>query len=64
MNNDKILICDGYKMFKGRMKISPKDRNATPYYITGTWLYKPATDCWYCENSFWSSKICEIIEIE
>ena len=49
-----MLECDGYKMFYGTVKITPVMRPdgtrwREPYDLTGTWLYKPECDSWYCQ---------------
>lgn len=49
-----MLMCDGYKMFHGTVKITPVN-NRPPFDLTGTWLFKPEWDtgeeggCWYCK---------------
>jgi len=46
-----MLVCEGYKMFKGRMKVTPAPgATRKPFYMTGTFLYKPEYDCWYCNG--------------
>ena len=44
-----MLICDGYKMFHGTVKITPKSDRIKPFELTGTWLFKFDTGYWYCE---------------
>ena len=49
-----MLECDGYKMFYGTVRITPVVRSdgtraREPFDMTGTWLYKPEYDCWYCK---------------
>ena len=51
-----MLSCEGYKMFKGIMKVNGINKN-----IEGTWLYKPEYECWYCNGSSYPSKVCEIL---
>ena len=51
------MICvEGYKAFRGKMKITPfsvTDQGPPPFILEGDWLYKPETDCWYgCGRSF------------
>lgn len=57
------MICvEGYKAFHGTMKISPKNRLFTPFYICDKdWLYKPDTQCWYGDGRSFAEDICEII---
>ena len=54
-----MLTCEGYKMFKGIMKIKPI--SIDPFEVEGTWLFKPEYGCWYCKGSSYSESICEII---
>lgn len=56
-----MLVCEGYKMFRGTMKITPKG-NFKEELITGDWLYKPNYDTWYCKGRSYSANICEIID--
>lgn len=49
-----MLKCEGYKMFKGTMKVNDK-------VIMGVWLYKPEYDCWYCNGSSYPAKVCTIL---
>ena len=49
-----MLSCDGYKMFHGTVKVTPVIRPdgtrwKKPFDLTGTWLYKPNFECWYCK---------------
>ena len=44
-----MLKCDGYKMFKGTVTVTPVN-GKPPYDITGTWLYRPDTEYWYVED--------------
>lgn len=55
-----IMECEGYKMFNGTMLITPKSEKFKPFEVTGTWLYKPEYDCWYCNGSSYMNKICTI----
>ena len=56
----KILKCEGYMMFEGKMIITPK--NEIPAYTQeGTWLYKPEYDCWYCKGHSYPAEICVIV---
>ena len=62
-----MLECDGYKMFEGAMRITPAIRTGKePFELTGIWLYRPDTKCWYCERkgSFTTSypeSVCSIM---
>ena len=57
-----MLECENYKMFRGEMLITPVISKIKPFYIEGTWLYKPEYDCWYCNGSSYSANICTIVE--
>lgn len=57
-----ILVCEGYKMFRGKMLITPKCDNIKPFEVEGVWLYKPEYDCWYCKGSSYCANICTIVE--
>lgn len=57
-----MLKCEGYKMFKGKMRIMPKCANVQPFEIEATWLYKPESNCWYGNGSSFMAEICEIVE--
>lgn len=48
------MSCDGYIMFMGSVKVTPVIRPdgtrwREPFFLTGTWLYRPDTKCWYCK---------------
>lgn len=49
MSKCEMLECEGYKMFRGTATITPINQNP-PFTVTGDWLYKPDTDCWYCNG--------------
>lgn len=53
------MICvEGYKAFRGSMLISPKAPGIEPFTLTGDWLYKPDTGCWYCQGRSFMDAIC------
>lgn len=58
---DKIICVEGYKAFRGKMKIKPQNGNS-PFIIEGDWLYKPEYDCWYGKGRSFIASICEIVE--
>lgn len=60
----KIISVEGYKAFRGVMRITPKNTNFPAREIEGDWLYKPDTDCWYGNGSSFMSEICEIVEVK
>ena len=52
------MICvEGYKAFRGTMYHKMLDKK-----ITGEWLYKPDTDCWYCNGSSYPNVVLKIID--
>ena len=53
-----MIAVEGYKAFSGEMRITPKYSNSQPYTVTGDWLYKPDTNCWYCKGSSYPAEIC------
>lgn len=57
-----MLQCEGYKMFRGTMLVTPKNPNFPPQEITGDWLYKPEYGCWYCKGWSYVEDICTIKE--
>ncbi len=59
----KIINVEGYKAFHGTMRITPKA--AVPEFeLTGDWLYRPDTGCWYGLCSSFAEDICVIVEVE
>ena len=63
-NSDKIISVEGYKAFRGTMKIRPKTASVPSFTLTGDWLYKPETGCWYGNGSFFAEDICTIMEVK
>lgn len=59
---DKVISVEGYKAFRGTMRITPKA--AVPEFeLSGDWLYKPDTGCWYGKGSSFAADICTIVEV-
>lgn len=58
----KILQCEGYKMFEGTAKIVPLNEDIKPFEMTGTWLYKPQTNCWYCNSRSFPEVVVKVEE--
>lgn len=56
-----ILKCEGYEMFYGTMIVSPK--NTPSFEITGTWLYRQDTKCWYCGGRSFSPRYLTCKEV-
>lgn len=57
-----MLKCEGYKMFKGLMRITPKNDAWPSHLVQGVWLYKPEYNCWYCGGSSYTADICSVEE--
>lgn len=57
-----MIKVEGYKAFKGVMKITPKNANFKPFELESDWLYKPDTDCWYGDGRSFCDSICEVME--
>ena len=58
-----MIKVEEYKAFRGTMRIVPKNKSIEPFEITGDWLYKPDTKCWYGGGRSFSEEICEVKEI-
>ncbi len=57
-----MISVEGYKAFHGAIRITPKADKVKPFELSGDWLYKPDTGCWYgCGRSF-GADICEVVE--
>lgn len=64
-NNEKRIIeVEGYKAFRGSMKITPRSSLIPPFTVNGDWLYQPNYKCWYNDQSSYPEDICEIEEVE
>ena len=57
-----MIKVEGYKAFRGVMRIVPKTILMQPFEIKGDWLYKPEYDCWYNGGSSYPASICEVVE--
>ena len=57
-----MLICEGYKMFKGSAMIVPKNPKFKPHKEHGVWLFKPEHRCWYCGGVSYPEEIVQEIE--
>jgi hypothetical protein len=56
-----MLKSEGFKMFRGVMRITPKTNMFKPFEVYGTWLYRPDTGCWYCDGQSFTEDIVMII---
>lgn len=61
---DKVISVEGYKAFRGTMKIRPKTAAVPSFELSGDWLYKPDTGCWYGKGSSFTADICTIVSVE
>ena len=57
-----MIKVEGYKAFRGVMKIIPKCESISPFELEGDWFYKPDTKCWYGKGQSFPEEICEIIK--
>ena len=57
-----MIKVEGYKAFKGTMRIVPKTVLMQPFEAKGDWLYNPEYDCWYGGGSSYPASICEVVE--
>lgn len=58
-----MMICvEGYKAFKGTLRITPKCMCVKPFELEGEFLYKPDTGCWYGCGSSFAASICEVVK--
>lgn len=57
-----MLQSEGYKMFRGTMRIVPKSDKFQPFEVTTDWLYKPEYNCWYGNGSSYAAEICEVVD--
>ena len=56
-----MIKVEGYMAFEGVLRVKPKSK-AIPYELTGQFLYKPDTNCWYGKGGSFPAEICEVIE--
>ena len=57
-----MIIVEGFRAFRGTMLITPiKTSGIEPFEITGEWLYKPDTGCWYGQGRSFPRAICRIL---
>lgn len=59
-----MIKVEGYKAFRGTMRIVPISAKFKPFELRADWLYKPDTGCWYGKGSSFMEDICEIVEDE
>lgn len=56
-----MLKCEGYRMFRGVMRVSPPNPKFPTQDIRGDWLYKP-NGYWYCNGHSYDASICKVME--
>lgn len=59
-----MLQCEGYKMFRGSMRIDAPRGEWNGRVISGVWLYKPEYDCWYCDGGSYPAEVMCLVEDE
>lgn len=59
-----MIEVEGYKAFHGTMRITPQSADRKPFELSGDWLYKPDTRCWYGKGQSFMEQICEVVEEE
>lgn len=52
-----MLECEGYRMFHGAMRIYGMTHGSQ--IVVGTWLYRPDTECWYCNGTSYPRHVCK-----
>lgn len=57
-----MIQVEGYKAFCGTMQIMPTDSRFPACELTGDWLYRPDTDCWYGGGRSFQAAICCVAE--
>lgn len=57
-----MLECEGYRMFRGSMRIHQGRGGRYVQIVSGVWLYKPESGCWYCGGKSYPALICELVE--
>lgn len=56
-----MLRCEGFEMFEGIIKITPKN-NVKPYEEKGVILYRPDTYCFYVNGHSFSADVVTIVK--
>ena len=57
-----MIEVEGFKAFRGVMRITPINPKFSMTSIFGDWLFKPEFNCWYCNGSSYAAEICEVVE--
>lgn len=53
-----MLEVEGYKMFRGKMLVTPLTNFHAPFILEGDFLYKPEYGCWYHDGHSYGDNIC------
>lgn len=57
----RMLKSEGYKMFRGEATIVPLTE-MKPFKVSGDWLYKPDTGCWYVNGWSYPAEVVKEIK--
>ena len=52
-----MIQVEGYKAFRGKMRITPVNPQFPQQEIYGEWLYKPEHNCWYGHGQSFMAEI-------
>ena len=56
-----MIEVEGYKAFRGEMRVSPLSNFRVPFTLDGDFLYKPDTGCWYHDGHSYGDRICCVL---
>lgn len=59
-----MIEVEGYRAFRGTLRITPINPRFPKQVLYGDWLYKPEFGCWYGRGSSYDADICEIVSDE
>lgn len=59
-----MIEVEGFKAFRGAMRITPRISTMNPFEVYGDWLYMPDYDCWYANGDSYTASLCEVLEEE
>ena len=59
-----MIEVNGFKVFRGTMRITPIPSTSDPFEVRGNWLYRPKYDRWYGCGMSIEADNCEIVEDE
>jgi hypothetical protein len=57
-----MIEVEGYKAYSGKMRVTPKANFHGPFILTGQFLYKPDTDCWYHNGDSYPSSFVSLTQ--